>query len=172
MFEPFKWLSIFVCVLFAAQSSAVAAGDDGSDAANAYLDQLVGDWIMTGTVMGKPVKYALHSARVLQSGFLRLSMVDVLDPPQYEADVYVGYDPKARDYIAHWLDRFGAAGARVVATGRRTGQKLILRFPYAEGAFRDTFAFDPGKGTWSLLLEAQGRDRKWTVFANFAVERR
>jgi hypothetical protein len=48
-------------------------------------------------------------------------------------------DSKANDFIAHWLDRFGAPGARVVARGERTGQQLIVVFPYAEGAFRDTF---------------------------------
>jgi hypothetical protein len=36
-----------------------------------------------------------------------------------KSDVYIGFDAKANDYIAHWLDRFGAPGARVVARGER-----------------------------------------------------
>ncbi len=46
-------------------------------------------------------------------------MIDASSPPQYEADVFIGFDTKAKDYIAHWLDNFGAPGARVVARGER-----------------------------------------------------
>jgi hypothetical protein len=82
-------------------------------------------------------------------------MVDQGSPPKYEADLFVGFDPKAHDYIGHWLVRFGAAGARVVARGQRQGQQLVLLFPYAEGSFRDTFTWQPAAGSWSLLLESR-----------------
>jgi hypothetical protein len=29
---------------------------------------------------------------------------------------------------------------------------LIVTFPYADGAFRDTFTRDAARGTWTLLL--------------------
>jgi len=138
---------------------------------NAYLDELQGEWNMAGTIGDRPVRYRANGERVLQGGFLRLHMVDVSVPPKYEADVYIGFDAKAGDYVTHWLDRFGAAGARVVATGKRDGQRLVILFPYAEGAFRDTFAFDAKSGAWSLLLEAQGRDGAWSTFANYRLER-
>jgi hypothetical protein len=34
-----------------------------------------------------------------------------------EADVVIGFDAKAGDYVAHRLDRFGAAGAPSPASG-------------------------------------------------------
>jgi hypothetical protein len=39
---------------------------------------------------------------------------------------------KSVHYVAHWLDRFGAAGARVVARGGRRGQQLVrlVRSPH------------------------------------------
>ena len=136
---------------------------------NAYLDELQGDWDMVGMVRGQPVRYRAHGERVLQGGFLRLHMADVAVPPKYEADVFIGFDAKAGDYVSHWLDRFGAGGARVVATGRRDGRRLIIHFPYTEGAFRDTFTFDPDSRAWSLLLEAQGRDGAWATFASYKL---
>jgi hypothetical protein len=91
---------------------------------------------MTGTVMGMSVRYHAEGARVLQGGFLRLHMIDASSPPQYEASVYLGYEPKAGDYIAHWLDNFGAAGARVVGTGSRQGSdRIVILYPYADGTF-------------------------------------
>ena len=36
-----------------------------SDPDNTFLGALTGDWSMTGTTLGKPVKYSLHGERVL-----------------------------------------------------------------------------------------------------------
>lgn len=136
-----------------------------------YLDGLQGRWVMAGTFGGKPVRYAAEGQRVLDGAFIKLHMIDRGSPPQYEADVFVGYDQKANDFIAHWLDRFGAAGARVVASGERQGQQLILIFPYAEGAFRDTFTWQLDSGSWSLLLESQRPDGAWSTFATYTLTR-
>jgi hypothetical protein len=45
------------------------------------LDALQGDWDMSGTFLGKPVKYHARGQRVLQGGFLRLHMIDAAAPP-------------------------------------------------------------------------------------------
>ena len=132
----------FSMILIVASSTAVhASGSANVD--DAYLDGLQGSWLMDGTYAGKPVRYRADGQRVLKGGFIRIHMVDVASPPQYEADLFIGFDSKANDYIAHWLDQFGAAGARVVARGDRQGQRLVLTFPYAEGAFRDTSHGNP-----------------------------
>ena len=65
------------------------------------------------------------------------------------------------------LDRFGAAGARVVATGKRDGDKLVIVFPNAEGAFRDTFTLHRAAHGWDLLIEAQKNDGLWSTFATY-----
>jgi len=146
------------------------AGSPAS-ADEAFLDHLQGEWWLEGTVRGKAVRYRAHGERVLQGGFLRLQMIDAAAQPQYQANVYIGFDAKAHDYVAHWLDRFGAAGARVVATGHRDGERLVLMFPYAEGAFRDTFTFEPKSGTWTLLLESQEASGSWSKFATYTFVR-
>src|ERR1700733_841152 len=92
---------------------------DARSADNVYLDALQGNWDMTGTLLGKPVKYHARGERVLQGGFLRLHMIDAAEVPTYEADLFLGYDAHADDYIGHWLDRFGAAGDGAVGIGTR-----------------------------------------------------
>jgi hypothetical protein len=148
--EIFCALWLFVAL----GTQGVVRADAARSADNAYLDGLQGDWDMTGTLLGKPVKYRARGERVLQGGFLRLHMIDAAEAPTYEADLFLGYDAKADDYIGHWLDRFGAAGARVVASGRRKEEMLVIEFPYTEAAFRDTFVFDPHTRTWSLVIES------------------
>src|SRR5581483_3658698 len=125
-----------------------------------------------GKVGSQPVTYSGFGERVLKGGFLRLHLLDTASPPMYEADVYIGYDPKANDYIVHWLDQFGAAGARVVASGHREGNRLVVIFPYADGDFRDTFTLDAAQRSWTLLLESKDKSGAWTTFADFTLQRR
>ena len=140
-------------------------------AATRYLAQLAGEWQMSGTVLGKPVRYRAHGRWVLNDAWLELAMVDMHRPPQYQAWLFIGYDGKAQDYVAHWLDRFGAAGARVVGSGERHERTLVLRFPYAEGTLRDTLTLAPDSGSGALLLETQQPDGSWSTFASYRMLR-
>ena len=158
-------------MIFIVASSMAVHASGSANVDDAYLDGLQGSWLMDGTYAGKLVRYRADGQRVLKGGFMKIHMVDVASPPQYEADLFIGFDPKANDYIAHWLDQFGAAGARVVARGDRQGQRLVLTFPYAEGAFRNTFTWQPATSSWSLLLEFQHSDGSWTTSGSYTLTR-
>ena len=67
--------------------------------------------------------------------------------------------------------RLGNTSARVVASGKRQGQTLIIQFPYAEAAFKDTFVYDPNSHTWVLVIESQGPDGTWSNFAKYTFAR-
>ena len=157
-----------VCAGFLLFSPAARSTDSPDEA---FLDALQGPWLMAGSLAGKPVKYHADGQRVLQGGFLELHMIDTASPSQYEAEVFVGFDSKAHDYVAHWLDRFGAAGARVVAQGKRIGERLVITFPYADSPFRDTFTWRPANESWNLLLESQAANGTWSTFASYTLTR-
>lgn len=158
---------VLLAVALAIASRVAAA--PVANPADRFLTQLAGKWDMVGTVSGKAVHHRGDGRWVLNGAWLCLGIVDTASPPGYVASVYVGYDRRQRDYIAHWLDQFGAAGARVVATGKREGQTLVLLFPYPEGAFRDTLTLNGGSGT--LLLESQEKDGHWATFASYRMTR-
>ena len=158
-------------VACATSSLAATSAVEPPSPDKAYLDDLQGRWIMQGTFHDKPLIYAAIGQRVLDGAWLRLHMVALGKPLRYEADVFFGYDAKAHDFIVHWLDQFGAPGARVVATGRRDGDELVFTFPYTEGPFRDTLRRHKTTGRWTLLLESQGKDGSWSTFANFKFTR-
>jgi hypothetical protein len=161
------YVSSILCIVSAA--SVAWAQQPTKSADEMFLDALQGNWTMAGTLGGKPVHYLADGKRVLQGGFLNLHMIDLQSPPKYEAEVFIGFDAKANDFVVHWLDRFGAAGARVVARGERKGQRLVVVFPYAEGAFRDTFSWQRASRSWSLLLESQSADGTWSTFATYTL---
>jgi hypothetical protein len=143
----------------------------GAPEERAWLAQLAGLWDMRGTVQGTPAHYRAAGRWVLADGWLELHLTERAGAAGYEARVFIGYDAKAQQYIAHWLDRFGAAGARVVATGERHADTLELDFPYAEGAFRDTLTLAADGNSGTLLLESQAPDGAWSTFARYRLRR-
>lgn len=111
-------LAAFAALAAGACASATAQTPRSED--DAFLDGLVGEWTLEGQVQGEPVRNTARGARVLQA-WLEFHLIDAADPPAYEAAVFIAADGNG-DYVAHWLDTFGAAGARVAGAGRRTGE--------------------------------------------------
>ena len=161
-----------VAALFAlALSDAAGAAAASAPQPDAFLARLVGDWDMPGTFSGKAVHYRGTARWLLKNGWLCLSLLDLGVPSAYQADVYLGHDAQQDDYIAHWLDQFGAAGARVVGSGHRDGETLVLQFPYADGAFRDTLTLSPDGNSGTLLMESERADGSWANFASYRLTR-
>lgn len=77
-----------LALLAAALVFAVPVGAGASDPlspGDAWLEGLKGEWIMSGTVHAKPVKYHAWGERVLRGAFMRLHMIDAAPAPEYEA---------------------------------------------------------------------------------------
>lgn len=135
------------------------------------LDRLKGNWLMTGTVMGDSVVYTARGEWVLQGGFLSFHMKDVSSPPEYEADLYIGLDTSKQEFIAHWLDTFGGAGARVVGTGPFTDALIRIIYPYEGSRFRNTFRYSSPKDEWELDIDSEKGPDHWTPFAHYIISR-
>jgi len=138
---------------------------------DALLENLNGDWKMSGKVMDRPVEYRFKADWTLNHQFLRLHMKDVNNPPAYEALVFIGYDHANPRYVAHWLDNFGGRASETLGFGARSGTTVRFMFDYPEGAFRNTFTWQPGTKTWHNLLERQDKTGKWTIFAEYDLRR-
>jgi hypothetical protein len=139
---------------------------------DSLLRHLVGRWTMRGSVRGRPATYRLDVAWTLQRRFVELHMVDVHSPPAYEARVFVGSDTVPGQYLAHWMDNFGAAYSVPPATGRARGDTLILHFPYPTGTFQDTFVYDRATNAWNMRLDVADGSGGWKLFAEYRATRR
>lgn len=153
--------------------TGLAYGQNAS-ARPALLQQLDGQWTMSGDVRGKPVTYSLEARPGLLGAFTELRMQDIQVPPKYAADVYIGYDDKTRALIVHWMDSFGAKYSIPHGTGELNEKenRVQFTFPYEKGAFRDTLTFHPDAGYWTFLLESQQADGSWKQFAQYKVSRK
>lgn len=155
-------------LLFAA-IAALSAGPAAAQEADGFLSRFAGPWTAEGHVMGEKVRYCAEGAFVFGGAFLELRITDAAEPPQYDASVFIGRSEAKGDYVAHWLDVFGADGARVVGTGDASGDVLTLVFPYETSVFHDRFEFE-GPGAFRLLIEAD-EDGRRSVFADYAFRR-
>jgi hypothetical protein len=138
---------------------------------DSLLDQLTGDWAMTGRVRGRPAEYVCHAEWVLNHQFLQLTMRDVAQPPAYQATVYLGYDNASDRYVTHWLDAFGGRFSETLGYGQRVESAIRLVFEYPDGPFHTTFAWDPKARTWSVLMEDRGAGGVWQEFASYTLRR-
>lgn len=141
-------------------------------AMDSLLEHLVGAWRMTGTVRGRRVSYRMDAARVLQHRFVEMHLEDVARPAAYESRVFIGVDSAASRYLVHWLDSFGAANSVPHGVGGARGDTVHVDFAYADGPFRDTFAYDRRHDARHFLLESGDGAGGWKTSAEYRVERR
>lgn len=147
-------------------SSSVSAQETQGPLQDPFLDELVGTWSMTGHVMGDSVKYDASGTWVLNHQFLRLRMEDVNSPPEYVAQVFIGYDPRKEEYIAHWLDSSGGRASKTLGYAQREKDTMEFKFDYPDGPFRTTFE-KKSNDRWHLLMRSKGDDGQWSTFAEY-----
>ena len=61
--------------------------------------------------------------------------------------------------------------SKVLGSGTRSGDTLVLSFPYPGATFRDTFSLDRKNGTWTLLIESRPDGKPWSTFASYTATR-
>ena len=142
-----------------------------TDARPEILKALDGNWVMSGDVMGKPVTYTLVAEPTLQGTFTEMHMTDVQVPSEYEARVFIGYDPDSKSVIAHWMDSFGASYSIPHGTGHISENMIEFTIPYKDGPFRDTLTYSPEKASWEFVLQASQPDGSWKHFARYEIRR-
>ncbi len=136
-----------------------------------FVDKLVGQWVLSGNVMGKAARQALEVQWVLNHQFLQLHFKGEADPakkePPYEALVYWGYDNLGERHVIHWIDSFGGRYSETLGYGTRTQDAVKFAFDGADGPFHTTFSLAGGKFT--ILMRQKDKAGKWMTFAEFSA---
>ena len=148
------------------------------------LDELVGNWEVTGTVVGEPLRHSCAVEWILNHQFLRIHFLDIGtkasrkkkagrdDHPRYEAMVFVGYDNMSDRYVVHWLDIFGGRFSEILGYGQLMGRNSIrFRFEGGTVPLHNTITWNPQKRTWSMIIDQKNPKGKWTRFASESFQR-
>jgi hypothetical protein len=136
------------------------------------LDNLVGDWKIARRFKTRTAESTAKAEWILNHQFLLIKMRDVNNPPQYEANIYVGYDNASDRYVAHWIDVFGGRFSETLGYGARSGNSIRFVFEYPDGPFLNTFTWLPEKRAWTFLMQQKDSTGKWTLFAEDTLVRK
>lgn len=161
-------LALAILVLPAGARAAAPAEARFDDA---LLDRLAGRWSVERWIRGEVVRNTLEAEWVLEHRFLRLHYRDVATPPQYEADVYVGWNRARGEYVVHWIDLFGGDFSETLGHGRAAGDSIVLEFPYPSGKFRNTYRWFPATALWTSRGESQDSTGAWRPFMTDRIRR-
>jgi hypothetical protein len=138
------------------------------------LDALAGQWVLSGEITGKPTTHDVDASWVLNHRFLRLHErsreTTTEGEPQYEADVFIGWDSAGKRYVIHWMDVFGG-GFSLRGFGQREDRAIPIAFASEDGRFHTTFAFDSDAGTWRWTMDLEN-DGQLRPFARLLMTRR
>ncbi len=143
----------------------------------AMLDQVTGNWVLQGIIAGKRVTHDVQAAWVLNREYVQLHEISrEKNPggaPAYEATVYIGWDPKARQYVCLWLDSTSGEGLSSGTMGRADlkADAMVFLFTLSPAdQIQTTFRYDKSAGTWQWLIDnvAEGKAQR---FANVTLSR-
>jgi len=133
---------------------------------DALADKMIGDWVMTGIIHGQETTQDIHAEWALKHQYVRIREVsrekNDKGLPQYEAEVYIAWNPQAKQYGCVWLDDFGGASAQRIAYAKPDGNKMAFIFN-GDDIFHTTFIYDAKTNGWEWRMDSE-KDGKMSPF--------
>ena len=126
---------------------------------DSLADRLVGRWVLRGTIGGEATTHDVTAEWALAHQYVHIHEVSrektPEGAPQYEAHVYVGWDPRTNQYVAAWLDVFGGISPQSFGRATRVGDSMPFVFLGPDGtpAFNNTFAYDRRADSWEWRMD-------------------
>ena len=129
---------------------------------DSLLDQMVGKWILQGTIAGQETTHDIIVDWVLGHQYIQLREVsrekDSNDRPFYEAIVFITWDQILNQYTCLWLDNTGNGGltAQAIGHANRNGNNLEFIFRISDSStFHTTFIYDKNSDSWQWLMDSK-----------------
>lgn len=125
------------------------------------LDRLVGNWVLRGDIAHRPVTHAVKVQWVLAHQYIQIRETSrsrtAAVKPEYDAIVYIGWNPDSRQYACLWLDSTGGNGLVGWAFGHADPDANTLAFLFTDKdgspSVHNTFAYDRKSNTWSWTID-------------------
>jgi hypothetical protein len=144
---------------------------------DSLMDRMVGRWVLRGTIAGEATTHDVTVDWVLQHQYLRVHEVarerDAAGKPAYEADVYIGWDAQANQYVCAWLDVFGGISTQSIGRATRGGDAIPFVFTNRDdrGGFHTTMAYQRATDSWTWRMDNVAADGTESPFARVALTR-
>ena len=124
------------------------------------LHQLVGQWVMSGTIAKKEVTHDVDVDWLLKRQYIRIHEVSrdqgAKGDAGYEAWIFIAWDAKASEFVVLWLDNTATTNFAPEGIGhaKLDGDRIPFVFKLADGSgIHTTFAYDRVTDTWSWTIK-------------------
>lgn len=123
------------------------------------LDRLTGHWVMRGTIAQQQTTHDIEAQWVLDRGYVQIHDVsrerNDSGKPEYEALVYVVWEPKLGEYACLWLDSTGVAAFPPEGVGHAQPEPDRIAFVWgdSESGIHNTFTYDRANDAWSWAID-------------------
>jgi hypothetical protein len=141
-------------------AAAGLAQSPSSDAPEALMDKMTGQWVMNGIIGKKQTTHDVDVAWVLKREYIRIHEVsrdkDAGGGIGYEAWIYLVWDAQKSEYAIMWLDNTAATNfaAEGIGHAKPDGDRIPFIFKTADGGgIRTTFAYGRKTDTWSWTID-------------------
>jgi hypothetical protein len=140
------------------------------------LERLTGRWVMRGTISGRQTTHDIDAQWVLEKEYVQIHEVSREKgpdgKPQYEAIIYVVWEPKAGEFACLWMDTTGIANFPPEGVGhaKPSGDRIAFIFKDPAGSVHTTFAYDRVKNAWTWTIDNEAKGAL-TPFARLALTR-
>ncbi len=126
---------------------------------HAFLQQMTGRWVMRGKIGKKETTHDVTAAWVLNKNYIQIHEIsrekDDKGRPQYDAIVYVSWDPIKKQFACLWLDTTVTSSFTPIGIGQLSsdGKQVEFQFGDREDGIDTTFAFDAAKHAWAWNID-------------------
>ena len=123
------------------------------------LDHLVGDWVLRGTIAGRPTTQDVTGEWVANHQYLRLHDVSrekaANGKPQYDAMIFIGWNGAKKSYPIIWLDNFWGIDPESIGNATPKENEMLFLWKDAKGTvdFSNDFLYDPQSDSWQWVMD-------------------
>ena len=160
-------------------TSALLAQGPTQSEPDRLLQQMVGRWVMSGTIAKKAVTHDVDVDWLLKRQYIRLHEVSreqgVDGAAGYEAWIFIAWDAKASEFAVLWLDNTETTNFAPEGIGhaKLDGDKIPFVWKLADGSgIHTTFAYDRVTDSWSWTIQNVDRSATESPFASLTLVRK
>lgn len=147
--------------VFLASLASFAGVASAQSIDDSLLNHLAGKWVLTGKIAGHEVVHDVTADWVLAHQYIQIHEISRAKKPDgkpdYEAIVYLGWNPGLKQYTCLWLDTTGGNGLVADGFGHADKGQSTLSFRWNDDhgspSLENAFSYDSTHNTWRWQID-------------------